>query len=528
MKACLTSKYQMNRRVLSRLRAECPLLPVLLGLTLGQLLGFAAIINDARALSVLSLASVVMISSAGWRSSTAAQVGLALVVGLVQSLSTFHITLPSLSEQKPYLARVVSEPRRPKPGGVRLELEVLGEYVAHEQGFQIRELAKPPKYDCKAIDLPWRNISSVEKGDSLVLRASFNNLKAASAAMLSYDGKLLREGFSGECNIRYATPPHSQNDDKLKAARRTILFRVKSLLGNGEKAGLFLSMSLGFRDLISRGTEESFKRLGLSHLLVFSGYQVLVFYGSVVFLCGLLARFMFSRTAGAWLRLSQIVSLKKLFVFLGIVVSAILVGIVGLEASSMRAIIAATLLLISLVSERSLNLWNGIVCALLALSCIWPCSILDPGVELTFAALAGIALGSSELGSAWMRYCKTILCVWLTTTPVVLAWFGNISFMSVPANLILAPAFTFLSCNLGLGALVLNFMGLDLQGVLLRLAGRALESLSALSRILADLPWIYLELSGISRALWMLVFLLVLSVLVRRKLIDFIAKENLW
>ena len=517
---------QAPRRLVSRIRTECPLWPILVGLLFGQLLGFARIVDDIGALFLLTVLAMCAFSCFGWKSAVSVYIGMFLCLGLVQSALVLRMERPALSSDKSYLVQTVGEVRRPKPGGVVLTVKVIGEYTAQDGAFSYLPIASTPTIRCKAIDLPWRNIANVAYGSQFVMKATFLPAKPIRS-VISYDAMLWREGISGECKIRYATAPNQAQHSPLRASRDYILSKVSRVLGNGERAGLFLSTSLGFRDLISRQTEEAFKIIGLSHLLVFSGYQVLIFYGSLVFTLHLVVRLSYRFLPGGWIRLSEQVSLKKLFAVWGVLLSAALVAIIGFEASSARAIAAAMFMMMGLVFERNASTWGGIGISLLVVSCVWPCAILDPGVQLTFAALVGIALANFQKQNALMTYMRVVIFVWITTSPVVLAWFGNISLLSVVANLTLAPVFTFLSCNVGLCGLLIYILGVDPQAQLLQVSAFCLEMMRNVAVSLANLPSIYYQTSGLPRLCLITCFMAAIARIVTERLRLYMVGENL-
>jgi competence protein ComEC len=202
-------------------------------------------------------------------------------------------------------------------------------------------------------------------------------------------------------------------------------------------------MALGERDVLSRHVEDSFKGLGLSHLLVVSGYQVSLVFG-VIF--------------GISLRVCTIarpaLALRHCATWLALVGAGGYVALVGAEMSSVRALIAAACLCVALVIDRRHRFAQRWATALLIIQVVYPWALFDVGVLLTFAALAGIGVGSviGWRGKAPSVFWVTV-CVWLFTSLVTTIWIGSISPYGLILNLLLAGPWSVLNCTVGVAGL---------------------------------------------------------------------------
>jgi ComEC/Rec2-related protein len=226
---------------------------------------------------------------------------------------------------------------------------------------------------------------------------------------------------------------------------------VEATLGSGERSGLVLSLLLGQRDVLSRETEAAFKRTGLAHLLVVSGYQVtLVFYAAFGLFSFLL------------LRLLPVASHRVRFFWTAscaLLVTVFFMLLIGIDGPSLRAVVAVTAFVLTLAFERRHSMYQAILVALFVVTVVWPGSFLEPGVQLTFAALFGLALGA---GKGVRSYLKACCLASLFTSIVVLYWFEQFSLLGFILNPILAPLISVLSCYGGGVAVILNLAAFEL------------------------------------------------------------------
>ncbi len=145
-----------------------------------------------------------------------------------------------------------------------------------------------------------------------------------------------------------------------------------------------------------------------------------------------------------------------------------------------------------------------------------PTSVLEPGFQLSFAAVAAIFLAVPRVRTSLDGYplpagvadaLAVALACGLTTAPIVLLHFGNAPLYTVPAN-VLAFAAAPLVLGLGLLAAVVDPASPTAAAGLAALAGWAAAWLELVARVVADLPGAQigaraaLGLSGLAAAGW--------------------------
>lgn len=367
---------------------------------------------------------------------------LPLLCGL---LTTIHFPIVSESGlSQPIAVKVDERPRYRKIGEVEVSL---------------KSLTGDERYLCKGVDLPWRNSGKIAYGDTLIFRGDIKPLRF-SFNPFSWDRQLARKGYHATCKIRWITkaidPPSLSIPDRLRDA---VVSYVEDKIGNGEKSGLLLSMAFGARDLISIATEKEFQKAGLSHLLVFSGYQLSLVFGlTYTFALSILKC---SRKLICEFRINDLAS--------GIALGGmlILLAFSGVEASGVRAAVAASCATVGTCLGRRAGFFRGLLVSVLVLTLLYPGCLFDPSVELSYAALIGIGYGNlSGRSGIKAMICSQAFCSLLTAI-VSFFWFGTVSYIGIILNPILAGPLSWLTCIGGPVAIALSALGIDRDGVVL-------------------------------------------------------------
>lgn len=329
------------------------------------------------------------------------------------------------------LVRIEERPSRRVPG----EVTFIGREVLTGGHRALR---------CRAVELPWRHASELEQGDVVWVRGAIAPLEKPLNPF-SWDGWLWRRSVSGEMRVLFVSRAFHKETFAVDTLRNEIHSRVARITDDGRGGALVLSMAFGERDVLSSHVENAFTAVGMSHLLVVSGYQVSLLFGVVYAVC-----MQIRGVLGAHAALRGIAIWCALTCCLGYVL------LVGTEMSSVRALIAASCLCAALVLDRAHHFGQRWAAALFCMQVLYPWALFEVGVILTFAALAGIGVGSI-LGErhVLLSYAWVTVCVWLMTTSVTVVWNGSLSLMGLFLNLALAGPWSIWNCAVGGIALIL-------------------------------------------------------------------------
>ena len=413
------------------LRRDLPVLPFAVGVCAAQVAAWVLSPFVAVAVSMVA-GSLCIVRS---RRLGGALVG--IMVGL--SIAGWELVThpaPIYGSDVQVLVQVEDPPRRRVAG----EVVFLGREILGRERRLIR---------CRAVDLPWRGLSGVSQGDIVWVRGA---VLPTSRPLnpFSWDAWMWRRGVSGEMKVLFASEAVARVSSPLEGLRRWIVDSISEVTGDGRGGALFLSMAFGFRDVLSPPVEGLFMNLGLSHLLVVSGYQVSLVFG-------------FTLAALVWLGRSvrATLGMKRLAIAVSFVGALLYVVAIGAEMSSVRALLAAVCLCLSLLLQRRHRFAQRLVVTLLCMHLVWPWAIFEIGVLLTFAALSGIGIGS-VLGarSSWRSLAWVTVSVWALTSTITVVWNGTFSVSGLLLNLVLAAPWSVLNCTVGVGGLALMLAGL--------------------------------------------------------------------
>jgi ComEC/Rec2-related protein len=474
-------------RTLIQVRSVVPALGFTVGLCSGQALTW--FLNPF--FIIVTAVVVGLIWSVGGAKRGGAFLG--IVVGMVSGGGALVLHPPPVSgADVQVLVRVEETPRRRIPG----EVVFIGREILGEAQGLIR---------CRAVDLPWRSLSTVEQGDVVWVRGSLVPI-ARPLNPLSWDGWLWRRGISGELKVMFASKPLQRAPSLLGRARRRIIDSVVSATEDSRGGALFLSMALGVRDILSPPVEGLFTSLGLSHLLVVSGYQVSLVFGAV-----------FSLLVWIGKSLCSSLATRNVAIAASLVCATLYVLTIGAEMSSFRALTAALCLCVSLAMNRRHGFAQRLVVTFMCMHIVWPWALFEVGVVLTFAALAGIGIGS-VLGaqSRFRSLVWVTVAVWGLTSTVTVVWNGTVSVSGLFLNLALAAPWSVLNCTLGVGGLALLLMGISGADSIVRAVGQCNEAIVSALFYLQHMIGVPHELSLYERGATAMVLVVGCAVMVQR------------
>lgn len=241
------------------------------------------------------------------------------------------------------------------------------------------------------------------------------------------------------------------------------------------EAALVRAIGAGDRSALDDGARRSFARSGLAHILAVSGmHLVVVVYGLWRLLRSILLR---------WEWASARIDPGRLSAAVCVPWTAVYALATGASPPVLRAAVGAAVVLVGALLRRDGDALNGLALAALALLATEPAAVLDPSFQLSFAAVAGLALWAGPLrrrmtflagqpdGSPRSRglrslvrarllepllggACATVAAS-LATMPILAFHFRQIPLLGLPANLVAIPigaGLTVLATAAGLGA----------------------------------------------------------------------------
>ena len=175
----------------------------------------------------------------------------------------------------------------------------------------------------------------------------------------------------------------------IASLRQAIAARIIAALGETTAAALAIALITGDRSLIPEPVTEALRTAGLAHILAISGLHMALFAGSVFFvvraLLALSPHLVHERRIDAW---AAVAAMSAAVFYL---------GISGASIATQRAFLMIVLVFSGRIfSRRALTLRNVAIAVLLILAML-PEALLDPGFQMSFAAVIALIAAYEEI-----------------------------------------------------------------------------------------------------------------------------------
>jgi len=276
--------------------------------------------------------------------------------------------------------------------------------------------------------------------------------------------------------------------------RRQLSQHVQTQMAGGAGA-IGATLATGDRGAISEEDAEAMRRSGLAHLLSISGLHVTAVVGAVyLFMLRLLALF---PSLALRVRLPLIAAGFAAVAALGYTLMT------GAQVPTIRACVAALLVLTALMMGRSAITLRMLAAGALFVLVLWPESLVGPSFQMSFAAVTAIialherpwmkSLVSrreepvvNRIGRIILSLFLTGLVVELALMPIALFHFHKAGVYGALANIVAIPLTTFVIMPLETLALVLDSFGLGAP--IWWICEKALSSLLMLAHYVSSRP----------------------------------------
>lgn len=292
------------------------------------------------------------------------------------------------------------------------------------------------------------DIGDIRAGDVISYSGKLSNVSSSisNEQALSYSRYMMSKGIV--YFIKAKRVEAVEKNYNFYTLRQDLISHMERKLSAmyGKDSPLLKALVYGDRSEISQEIFEQFAKSGTSHVLALSGFHV----GIIAALVNIL----FVKTG---------VKKRGLFVSMLLVFYAFLTGF---RASIIRAVLFFAIFYISFLKNERYNLFSSAcICASVLLA--WnPYYLYDAGFILSFAGVFSIALFypmlRDFLSSTRLAHNRVVQAALVTisaqilTAPLGLFYFGRISLVSVPANLIVVVLISFIM-GLSIISLIIHF-----------------------------------------------------------------------
>jgi competence protein ComEC len=247
---------------------------------------------------------------------------------------------------------------------------------------------------------------------------------------------------------------------------------------HGERRAVLEGVVLGDDTRLSEGLRTRFRASGLYHLLAVSGQNVALVAGGALVL---------GWAAGVPRLVNELGALAAIVAY---------VLAVGAQPSVVRAGVAGALGSLAWLTARARDRWYFLLLGAVALLGWNPYTLLDPGFELSFAAVVSIFVVAPRIRRVLEGYpmparLRDVVAIstacGLATAPIAWIHFHALALLTVPANALAAPAVVPL-LGLALAGAAVAPVSLGAAGVLAWMNGWCAAYLAACARLIGGVP----------------------------------------
>ena len=253
-----------------------------------------------------------------------------------------------------------------------------------------------------------------------------------------YAKYLQRKGIGYQCYTKGNIESVKRNDlgigEKLAQERLEVINSIDRTSVSPVSREFLKGIILADRTETDAQTVQDFNRSGLVHFLAISGTHIVIIFGLMYFV------------------LIRILPLKfrKLAIILSLVFIWLFTGFIGFGSSVVRSAVMLSVYFIYVLLQRKPDLLHSMALAALVILIADTQQLFDIGFQLSFLAVLGIyrlnqpILNCLPRRSNWFKKIvfNTVsmsLAAQLATLPLVLYYFHQFSFVSVPANFFIVP-----------------------------------------------------------------------------------------
>jgi competence protein ComEC len=306
-----------------------------------------------------------------------------------------------------------------------------------------------------------------------------------------------RIGGTGRAIDVAVTAPASEQSWRARLAdwRQRLAAHIRGRLGGGGEGGIAAALATGDQHGIDEADAEAMRRSGLAHLLSVSGLHLTAAVGAVM----LLTLKLLALSPALALRLRLVLIAAGAGALAGVAYTLL----TGAEVPTVRACIAALLILAGIALGREALTLRLVAVGALAVLLLWPESLPGPSFQLSFASITAIVAlhehprvqallsrrdegAPAKAGRLLLGLVLTGLAVELALVPIALFHFHRAGLYGAAANVIAIPLTTFVIMPLEALALLFDLVGLGAP--FWWLTGQALAFLLWLAHAAAAAP----------------------------------------
>ena len=342
-----------------------------------------------------------------------------------------------------------------------------------------------------------RGAAPFQPGDALSLTAKLDTPPAPSEPGARDIGRELYFQSIGATGFAYgkarvivpAGPPDAAQkiSQTVEDLRQRMTARIRAVLP-GSTGGIAAALITGARGGIAEDDEAALRDAGLAHVLAIAGLHMALVGGGLFWLV--------RAVLAAFPVVALNYPIKKWAAGAALAAGAFYLVISGAASPTVRAFTMFAFVMLAVLADRPALTMRSLALAAAVLLIARPDSIVEPGFQMSFAAVAGlIAVAEWEQarrvtrGVAW-RYAHGIIMTSLVgslaTMPFALFHFGRATHYAVLGNLLAMPVMGFWVMPMAALAVLLMPLGWDAPA--LQAMGWGIDVMVAMGRWVSGLP----------------------------------------
>ncbi|MCB9814606.1 ComEC/Rec2 family competence protein [Candidatus Nomurabacteria bacterium] len=279
-------------------------------------------------------------------------------------------------------------------------------------------------------------LSNVNYGDIISVAGKLTKPEEFTTELgrtFNYPGYLMARGVQYKISFATVAVLETRQGNPIVAAlldvKRLFITSLEQVIFEPQ-VGLGEGLLLGVKSSLGEDIEENFRRTGIIHIVVLSGYNVMLV---VAFFMLLFSFFLPLRVR----------------IIAGIISIAAFALIVGLSATVVRASIMVSLVLIAQASGRRYDVLRGLLFAGMVMIFVNPFLLLyDIGFQLSFMATLGLLLIVPQFEVSLVKtsnlwgirdFFLATVATQIAVLPLLMFHIGQVSLISVVVNVLVLP-----------------------------------------------------------------------------------------
>ncbi|MBW1649622.1 MAG: DNA internalization-related competence protein ComEC/Rec2 [Deltaproteobacteria bacterium] len=253
-----------------------------------------------------------------------------------------------------------------------------------------------------------------------------------------------------------------------------------------EEKKVLKALLTGKRDEIPKEIREAFNNSGTSHILAISGLHI----GIAVFIFF----FIFTKLFSLFKSFTEKGTVKKISAFLTVIIALIYGFFAGMSPSTQRAVIMTAVFLYSFIFEEEPDTLNSLAVSGIIILIIEPASLFSVSFTLSFTAVFAISYGLKKTG---VKDKNRILIFFLIsvfatigTLPIILYNFNTLCVIGPFTNFIIIPIIGFIVVPIGLTAVFIYPLSLNISFFLLKISATVLSGAIEFIKLVSSIPYV--------------------------------------